>query len=208
MRTAQHSSSRVVAAASRQQTGSSAQPSPAKKLSRSGKPVGWSVLPPDDGDDDDAGDSRRDASAAASGRNALPDEVRVMPLSLCAFLAEQGRQPADDCSVRGWLRQVCAALLRNTLHTGDDPRKASTYMIAGRTATPGGSRGRQQRPRGSAPAGGVTQPGLLVLLPGAICGVCEGLTFFGVWVPVQPDNCRLAFRQANACCYRLQACAC
>ena len=102
LRTAQHSSSSssVVAAASRQRTDSSAQPSSARRLSRTGKPVAWSVLPPDDEDDDDASSSRRDADAAASGRNALPDEVRILALSAHDFLAEQGPQPAEVSSVR------------------------------------------------------------------------------------------------------------
>ena len=75
-------SSGVVAAASRQKTDSPAQPSPSRRLSRTGKPVGWSVLPQDD-HNDEAG-SRQDADAVEPAASALHDEVRVKTLPACA----------------------------------------------------------------------------------------------------------------------------
>ena len=69
----------VMAAASRQKTDSPAQPSSSRRMSRSGKPVGWSVLPADD-QDEGAAASPPSTDAGDLERSGDLEEVRVMTL--------------------------------------------------------------------------------------------------------------------------------
>ena len=93
----------VAAAASRRDSDSAAQPSSTGRLSRTGKAVGWSVLPGDD--DDDRLSDNHDADAAEPGpRTYDDDEVRV----------------PRQAPRRGWWSPVRSVLQRESATPGLD----------------------------------------------------------------------------------------